>query len=57
MQMEVLSPVACAPPTAVVIRSRPVVATTTRPTDVVRNAVRTGRESQIVTPPDTRLTR
>ncbi|MER5499414.1 MULTISPECIES: DUF6177 family protein [unclassified Streptomyces] len=57
MQMEVLSPVACAPPAAVAIRSRPVVATTTRPTDVVRNAVRTGRESQIVTPPDTRLTR
>ncbi|WPW30465.1 DUF6177 family protein [Streptomyces atratus] len=41
---------------AVVIQVRPVVAATTWLTDVVRNAVRTGRELQILTPPGTRLT-
>ncbi|MFF7341569.1 DUF6177 family protein [Streptomyces sp. NPDC008163] len=41
---------------AVVIQGRPVVAATTWLTDVARNAVRTGRELQLVTPPDTRLT-
>lgn len=41
---------------AVVIQGRPVIAATTWLTDVVRNAARTGRELQIVTPPGTRLT-
>lgn len=41
---------------AVVIQGRPVVAATTWLTDVVRNAARTGRELQILTPPGTRLT-
>ncbi|MGW2085599.1 DUF6177 family protein [Streptomyces sp. NPDC001880] len=41
---------------AVVIQGRPVIAATTWLTDVVRNAARTGRELQIVTPPSTRLT-
>ncbi|MFE2929262.1 DUF6177 family protein [Streptomyces sp. NPDC059278] len=41
---------------AVVIQGRPVIAATTWLTDVVRNAARTGRELQLVTPPDTRLT-
>ncbi|MGQ4490450.1 DUF6177 family protein [Streptomyces sp. SAS_281] len=41
---------------AVVIQGRPVVAATTWLTDVARNAVRTGRELQLVTPPGTRLT-
>ncbi|MEV5198879.1 DUF6177 family protein [Streptomyces sp. NPDC053720] len=41
---------------AVVIQGRPVVAATTWLTDVVRNAARTERELQIVTPPGTRLT-
>ncbi|MFI5771348.1 DUF6177 family protein [Streptomyces sp. NPDC051658] len=41
---------------AVVIQGRPVIAATTWLTDVVRNAARTGRELQLVTPPSTRLT-
>jgi hypothetical protein len=41
---------------AVVIQGRPVIAATTWLTDVVRNAARTGRELQIITPPGTRLT-
>lgn len=41
---------------AVVIQGRPVVAATTWLTDVVRNAARTGRELQLLTPPGTRLT-
>ncbi|MFF4079275.1 DUF6177 family protein [Streptomyces sp. NPDC001777] len=41
---------------AVVVQGRPVIAATTWLTDVVRNAARTGRELQIVTPPGTRLT-
>ncbi|MFK0096691.1 MULTISPECIES: DUF6177 family protein [unclassified Streptomyces] len=41
---------------AVVIQGRPVVPATTWLTDVARNAARTGRELQLVTPPDTRLT-
>ncbi|MFF2329173.1 MULTISPECIES: DUF6177 family protein [unclassified Streptomyces] len=41
---------------AVVIQGRPVIAATTWLTDVVRNAARTGRELQILTPPGTRLT-
>ncbi|WP_326741790.1 DUF6177 family protein [Streptomyces sp. NBC_01768] len=41
---------------AVVIQGRPVIAATTWLTDVVRNAARTERELQIVTPPGTRLT-
>ncbi|MCX0245226.1 DUF6177 family protein [Streptomyces drozdowiczii] len=41
---------------AVVIQGRPVVAATTWLADVARNAARTGRELQLVTPPDTRLT-
>lgn len=41
---------------AVVIQGRPVAAATTWLTDVVRNASRTGRELQLLTPPGTRLT-
>ncbi|MFF8416471.1 DUF6177 family protein [Streptomyces sp. NPDC015680] len=41
---------------AVVMQGRPVIAATTWLTDVVRNAARTGRELNLVTPPGTRLT-
>ncbi|PZT77940.1 hypothetical protein DNK56_20190 [Streptomyces sp. AC1-42W] len=41
---------------AVVIQGRPVVAATAWLSDVARNASRTGRELQLLTPPGTRLT-
>ncbi|ORT57947.1 hypothetical protein BKD26_22630 [Streptomyces sp. CB03238] len=44
------------PRAAVILQDRPVVAATTWLTDLIQNAVRSGHELQIVTPPGTRLT-